>query len=1373
MDKRAKRKHSGRRKRIQLDDHEEKSADGQQVLSSNDGQSSKQKRSGKSSLPSTTSTADKDRTNKVTPPGSPTQTTPPGSPTRTGGASPEPNCPICLGKLENKSFTDSCFHQFCYVCLLEWSKVKAECPLCKQTFKSIIHNVKSYKDYDQYHIPRPEDRDPFDLFAPGGRRFRYRTTVTDHRYFRSLFGDELQHQLGVRLDEESLQRPSRRRYPLSNHRAWRRLRQAATSAFRRGIYHNGLKVKESTGTRRRLRETSPSFFRENTACTHRLVPWLNRELNAVLEGREDRVAYVLDLIMGLIKRYHIDSEEFYQHVYPIIGRHTRHFMHEFLMFAKSPYHMAAYDQHANYEPTSEYDNNQSETETIHHSDGNESDVVIVSPVGPQNDQRSRPAIENAPERIQPTDTNLLPWESSIISMAQPSYSYFNPVMPSFPSLLSTQHNSTITSSLPSTSGWDSPISGPSWTMDNHSFDSASEIDVMNVSLPTSSLASGTASSSTSSFQPLDLRICGNSSASSQDSVYRNFIESLNLISAAGTSTQAPSSTISAEPTSKLNPVVCSDSDSESDAVMIVDYEKPWLERSPIHLSSDNSSDCDIMITGVSNMAPDGRIKKLKKGKERESIIESEEPLSQSECIQRPSKKRKHRSRSKSLPRQYRKRISSHSSDNEGLSRSRSPLLLRLHVPPYKDKFSKHYRKEKENLKHRSDRKHSGSHRSDSHSSSRSKYRKRSLSSSSSDGEHVSFQSHKHKSRSGMEIMEYFKKRVKRKKHRKSKHRSRSPCDLSELYHHKKKKKHKERLSSKDRDRKHKHKSRHDRLLPTDSLHKNRVIPATGQLNIDQVCASLNTFLPRNMDHMSNVSTIPSELGINNSITSTDANKSQDQVDQVNTALVSSRLEKDKGTGNKIIQKEDDSNMAKSSAGEDILGTSNELEFVEMLPSQAGLFDRELESLSQLFPDLTSTTSMLDSVKTFKKHPHGHKSSSKTKTSTFVSDDNLQGFDVNSSCERKGSVSETLSNPTTVRINEPGDIQLNTITSCTDPEADEPLQIDIDEKLTELNTNLDIANASSNSTVAIPSTVLEIEHSDGELIDVEGQSDGSDVDVLNITDAKSSFLSVPAYIRSGSSVNICDNAHDIDSSKNIDNTKAEHVSDSNTDITVAGDHDIHLDVEGISDSGSDTIQFGGVELSTNKEQSICIDKEIDITGISDSETVRYLSETNDADKDSSSDIDVLTVPSEDIIIEPDNAVTPNDDQSTDQKSVSKSSKTLFLDSDSEGIDLDYQCEHLEEIDVAPKYYSMTGIVTQERASNEESKKNKVEKVIENVETDKETADANLFDPKSDSMPDKSDSNAPFTNSNSLDGKEHANFSGSSECTSESDSDAGIT
>lgn len=124
--------------------------------------------------------------------------------------------------------------------------------------------------------------------------------------------------------------------------------------------------RQDHNTRRRVRETSPTFFRNNPAQTHRLVPWLNRELNALLQGGE-QVAFILGLIIDLIKRYPIDSEEFYQHVLPYTGRNTRQFMREFMMFAKSPYHMAAYDRHCSYEPSNE---------TNHDSDSEPDDLSI-------------------------------------------------------------------------------------------------------------------------------------------------------------------------------------------------------------------------------------------------------------------------------------------------------------------------------------------------------------------------------------------------------------------------------------------------------------------------------------------------------------------------------------------------------------------------------------------------------------------------------------------------------------------------------------------------------------------------------------------------------------------------------------------------------------------------------------------------------------------------------------------------------------------------------------------------------------------------------------------------------------------------------------
>lgn len=71
-------------------------------------------------------------------------------------ASPEiAKCAICLGDVVNRSYSNSCSHQFCFGCLLEWSKVKPECPLCKSSFRSIYHNFRSNNEFDEYVVPTP------------------------------------------------------------------------------------------------------------------------------------------------------------------------------------------------------------------------------------------------------------------------------------------------------------------------------------------------------------------------------------------------------------------------------------------------------------------------------------------------------------------------------------------------------------------------------------------------------------------------------------------------------------------------------------------------------------------------------------------------------------------------------------------------------------------------------------------------------------------------------------------------------------------------------------------------------------------------------------------------------------------------------------------------------------------------------------------------------------------------------------------------------------------------------------------------------------------------------------------------------------------
>jgi hypothetical protein len=41
-----------------------------------------------------------------------------------------PICPICLSRVQERAFTESCLHEFCFSCIEEWSRDHNRCPVC-------------------------------------------------------------------------------------------------------------------------------------------------------------------------------------------------------------------------------------------------------------------------------------------------------------------------------------------------------------------------------------------------------------------------------------------------------------------------------------------------------------------------------------------------------------------------------------------------------------------------------------------------------------------------------------------------------------------------------------------------------------------------------------------------------------------------------------------------------------------------------------------------------------------------------------------------------------------------------------------------------------------------------------------------------------------------------------------------------------------------------------------------------------------------------------------------------------------------------------------------------------------------------------------
>ncbi|XP_002129481.2 uncharacterized protein LOC100178429 [Ciona intestinalis] len=249
--------------------------------------------------------------------------------------SPE-RCPICLSPPENKAITDTCFHAFCFSCLKEWSKVKVECPLCKSKFRHIIYNVVADDDYDEFLVPVPLEND-----------------------------NEPHERLYHRLSHWSSNEPSFgfSNWMLSHMQEWReqiQLRQentrAATMACtdvelirrRRQHYRNGTMVVH-VDNNKQVRDISTTFYQDNPAQLHRLVPWLKREL-VILFGANSvyLVNCLCDTILGSIRSVGITSSEFYALIHPYFGEMTDHFINELISYAKSPHDLSSYDRHAHY-----------------------------------------------------------------------------------------------------------------------------------------------------------------------------------------------------------------------------------------------------------------------------------------------------------------------------------------------------------------------------------------------------------------------------------------------------------------------------------------------------------------------------------------------------------------------------------------------------------------------------------------------------------------------------------------------------------------------------------------------------------------------------------------------------------------------------------------------------------------------------------------------------------------------------------------------------------------------------------------------------------------------------------------------------------------
>uniref|UniRef100_A0A8C6M9T8 E3 ubiquitin-protein ligase Topors n=1 Tax=Nothobranchius furzeri TaxID=105023 RepID=A0A8C6M9T8_NOTFU len=268
--------------------------------------------------------------------------------------SPDSKCPICLDRFNNLAYLDHCLHRFCFPCIQEWSHNKAECPLCKQPFASILHSVRAEDDFKEYTLqPPPTNSSVAATVGRGGGA----DSAEGGIIFNQLTGFQ-----GTAAPLDPSDRASRRlisrlvaRQRLQREGgAIRQLREREALAFRRMLYRCGIRVRGvagANGNHGPQCDITAENFRQNPAHLNRLRPWLQRELKVLYGSHGSLVDIVQRIIVARLARHGLESPPALEEdLRPFLLARTEHFLHELASFARSPLSMDAYDLQAVYEP---------------------------------------------------------------------------------------------------------------------------------------------------------------------------------------------------------------------------------------------------------------------------------------------------------------------------------------------------------------------------------------------------------------------------------------------------------------------------------------------------------------------------------------------------------------------------------------------------------------------------------------------------------------------------------------------------------------------------------------------------------------------------------------------------------------------------------------------------------------------------------------------------------------------------------------------------------------------------------------------------------------------------------------------------------------
>ena len=289
-------------------------------------------------------------------------------------------CTICLldpiPAEQDPSQLRPCGHRFCLLCILEWSKISQQCPLCKQSMESIeYHSITDPSAPSQlvsYSLADPvsrnldsavdfnSDRRPVSLFSPYHPQYiqayqRYQHNRFAQRPHARPVSRRPSSYVNLDIDNNESDQSS----------TAASLKYAQSLEERRQLYITDkwtlMQLKpsvnqSSTSAVKWKPLPNADLFKRNPLLVERLRPWLRRELEAILHSPADDNDIVLHYIEALLMKQDLIYQQtpapslqegnvldaFIGALTGFVFEKTEHFVYELVVYIRCPFDLETY-----------------------------------------------------------------------------------------------------------------------------------------------------------------------------------------------------------------------------------------------------------------------------------------------------------------------------------------------------------------------------------------------------------------------------------------------------------------------------------------------------------------------------------------------------------------------------------------------------------------------------------------------------------------------------------------------------------------------------------------------------------------------------------------------------------------------------------------------------------------------------------------------------------------------------------------------------------------------------------------------------------------------------------------------------------------------